>query len=147
MVDERRLFCYYNLCHPKVSGFKVWMPMTLKAPAEALLQNPSLSADQLQDFCLDVLKLKGMNDKADDQLDPDPDPGFHSVDPLRYSSCLSSNPTALSNHYFPLTVDAQGILQLGLSKSSRNKKKGTLSSKGFMIARGVMNHSLNVTLR
>ena len=110
--NVQTLSYYHNLFHPRFPGFRAWMPKALKVSEELLMKNSGISDDDLQDYYIDLL-LAGREDRRlDDQ------PGLQSG---TIEHCLSSNPGALSNHYFPLTVDARGVVRLDFSKGPQNK--------------------------
>lgn len=110
---------YYNLCHPSLLGFNEWAPKALKAPLEVILpETTGLSTDSTQDFCWDSLfsgrSVRGNDDKNQRSTKLD----------VRNSNfgALSSNPSALSNHHFPLTVDEYGGVRLDFSAGPQNKR-------------------------
>lgn len=91
------------------------MPRALKVLEEVFLQSPGIK-DEIRktNHCIDVLKVRG----------EDRQPGCQPALPLgTLERRLSSNPGALSNHYFPLTVDDRGVVRLDFSKGAQTKPR------------------------
>ncbi|KAH6623321.1 ankyrin repeat protein [Chaetomium tenue] len=112
--DAQTLSYYHNLFHPRFPGFRAWMPKALKVSEEVLMKTTGISDDDLQDYYMDLLLARREDRQLGDQ------PGLQSG---TIEHCLSSNPGALSNHYFPLTVDARGVVRLDFSKGPQNKPR------------------------
>jgi protein SERAC1 len=101
-VKSSNLSYYHNLCHPRFPGFQTWI-QEFWSPTPPSARTPKgLSDADIQDR---YIKLLG--------LDPEELRGFREVDmtqPLDMG--LSTNPTALSDFYFPNTANRHGFVSL-----------------------------------
>ncbi|KAH9243391.1 hypothetical protein K456DRAFT_1767636 [Colletotrichum gloeosporioides 23] len=144
LLDQRENRYYQNLCHPLFPGFDCWMqefwdpnhPM-----AKNQVSHPPGAPDDIQDYYIEYFNLEthsssshgaGLDDKHDSAIsDSESSFGHDNVEDHRdrlhlplwrgADTALSSNPGSLSNHYFPLKVDGEGLVSLDFKNRSSHK--------------------------
>jgi RNAse (barnase) inhibitor barstar len=98
-IQPHHLAYYHGLCHPKFPGFYSLFPESTRV----LVRLKGFTDDELQDYIVHDLRLEpgdsGRRRNADFQQ-------------RTTSTMLSSNPTALQQIRFPVTVDNTGFVSL-----------------------------------
>ena len=166
---ELNLPYHQNLCHPFFPGFELW---TRSFWYPDLPPVPPGDADEVHDVYLNFFGLSdehiypgsdgdkySSEDYESDEDDEDDMEIFRETSSRPYdikkkgdnapydrsgTASFSTNPTSLSNRYFPLQVDSSGFVSLDFSgklgpryrETTTGRRRGTSSPGGSRAARG-----------
>ncbi|XDG09599.1 hypothetical protein ABKA04_009214 [Annulohypoxylon sp. FPYF3050] len=143
---------YQNLCHPLFPGFRIWIRQHW---LPEIPQHPPGNAYQIQDFYVRHFKLfparkfdEDVNlDEAevprhiitDEQSKPDNTNPYNDEDDYGLREDLnmeqlrlSTNPTSLDNHHFPIQINASGFVSLDFRGTGAQKAGTSRKLKGNM---------------
>jgi hypothetical protein len=116
-ITAANVLYYQNLCHPRFPGFEAWM--SLWQDANTMISRKGMSDNQVQDYIVMLLQLETKD--------------FDSVRGLQRTRLLetvqgglmsnfSSNPTAGSNHHFPVAADKNGWVSLSAQRDEVHER-------------------------